>query len=156
MPKGGTIKNRKADCHPERPHFAKGRCQTCYAAWHYRDDAEYIKRRQREWNRKNSARHTASSLRWTSEHPERKMAAELRRLYGLSYEDYLQLLERQAGVCAICKRPPTKVTRLDRRLHVDHDHETGRVRGLLCRACNAALGPLAAYLEAALAYLAKP
>jgi hypothetical protein len=46
------------------------------------------------------------------------------------------MLERQAGVCAICGRPP----RGGRALDVDHDHVTGRVRGLLCGNCNRAVG----------------
>jgi len=69
--------------------------------------------------------------------------------------DYAAMLERQAGVCAICRRPP-KVG--GRRLHVDHDHRTGRVRGLLCFTCNRyILGKYAtvAKLRAAADYLER-
>jgi hypothetical protein len=45
------------------------------------------------------------------------------------------MLARQGGACAICKQPPTR-----RPLFVDHCHTTGKVRGLLCHGCNAALG----------------
>lgn len=56
--------------------------------------------------------------------------------YGLTQDDFDRLVERQGGVCAICKEPcPT-----NQRLSVDHDHETGEVRGLLCRRCNAGIG----------------
>ena len=58
----------------------------------------------------------------------------LKKNYGITVEEYDALLEKQGGVCAICKRPPKKV-----RLAVDHDHgQTGResVRGLLCWICN--------------------
>jgi Recombination endonuclease VII len=51
---------------------------------------------------------------------------------------YEALLESQAGVCAICGRPPKPKAPL----HVDHDHETGDPRGLLCVRCNNALGLL--------------
>jgi hypothetical protein len=55
----------------------------------------------------------------------------LRSTYDITPEAYAMLLEEQGGVCAICQRP-SKV----RRLAVDHDHATGKVRGLLCRHCN--------------------
>lgn len=56
--------------------------------------------------------------------------------YGLTVSDLQHLLELQAGGCAICKEKFLKTP------HVDHDHESGRVRGLLCRACNTAIGML--------------
>jgi hypothetical protein len=59
-----------------------------------------------------------------------------KRLYGLSPEGYLLLLAQQNGVCAICEMP----CRSRRRLSVDHDHVTGKIRGLLCTRCNMALG----------------
>lgn len=53
---------------------------------------------------------------------------------GITDADYFALLKAQGGHCAIC--PSTPKTR---RLHVDHDHATGAVRGLLCHRCNRAL-----------------
>ena len=64
---------------------------------------------------------------------ERKRDAYLRRTYGLGLEDYLQLLASQGGGCAICKKTPAEERR---NLAVDHDHYSGRVRGLLCAHCN--------------------
>lgn len=62
-------------------------------------------------------------------------------LYGISYEVYEQMLIDQGEVCAICQRPETKTSHGKLRpLSVDHDHDTGIVRGLLCQSCNAALG----------------
>ena len=55
--------------------------------------------------------------------------------YGLSKEDYEAILQEQGGVCYICQRHPLKI-RPKRHLAVDHCHETGRVRGLLCYSCN--------------------
>ena len=54
----------------------------------------------------------------------------------MTREDYEHLLASQDGRCAICGRKPSPV----RRLHVDHEHSSGRIRGLLCAACNPALG----------------
>lgn len=53
------------------------------------------------------------------------------RTFGLSREEYEAILEYQGGVCAICLQRP-----VSRRLAVDHDHQTGEVRGLLCSRCN--------------------
>lgn len=62
--------------------------------------------------------------------------------YSLSIEEYEKLLLAQEGVCAICKQTGTK------QLAIDHDHETGKVRGLLCSSCNTGLGLLGDSLEA--------
>jgi hypothetical protein len=63
---------------------------------------------------------------------------QLKSKYGLTVEAYDVMLAKQNGVCAICgsknPRGPGK------RLHIDHDHATGKVRGLLCHPCNRALG----------------
>lgn len=62
--------------------------------------------------------------------------SHLKRKYGITPEPYDALLAEQEGGCAICGRPP----RSDIALHVDHEHGTGRIRGLLCFRCNNALG----------------
>jgi hypothetical protein len=65
--------------------------------------------------------------------------------FGITYEQYNQMLEEQNGVCAICGN---KETALDNQSHkiraltVDHNHKTGKVRGLLCMNCNRCLGLL--------------
>lgn len=59
------------------------------------------------------------------------------RDYGLTRDEYEALLERQGHVCAICQKPDTTAKGI---LGVDHDHTTGRVRGLLCHPCNVGLG----------------
>lgn len=70
----------------------------------------------------------------------------LRSKYGVTVEDYARMLAEQGGVCAICQRPERVRARgsdRPRLLSVDHDHATGEVRGLLCHACNTAIGHLA-------------
>ena len=61
----------------------------------------------------------------------------LRNAYGISLEEYDNMLESQLGCCAICSMTPEEN---GRRLDVDHCHETGKVRGLLCHNCNSMLG----------------
>lgn len=58
--------------------------------------------------------------------------------YGMTWEDHEAMLKRQNGLCALCYQPPGL-----RSLHVDHDHGTGIVRGLLCARCNSILGQMA-------------
>lgn len=83
--------------------------------------------------------------------PARRRAATLKR-FGLTPPDYVRILLSQDGGCAICKRPPTA-----RALDVDHDHQTGEIRGLLCHLCNRALGYLKPQYAAAVAeYMTKP
>lgn len=60
----------------------------------------------------------------------------IRRKYGITIEDYDQMLLAQNGLCGACRTLST------RKLAIDHDHETGEVRGLLCGNCNTALGML--------------
>jgi len=74
--------------------------------------------------------------------------------YGITVEDYERMLRSQRGRCKICRR---KASEFKRRLHVDHCHITGKVRGLLCAGCNLAVGHLEkdpVRAAAILAYLA--
>jgi len=59
---------------------------------------------------------------------------QLKKKYNITQEDYEILLEQQNFKCAICKEES------DKKLHIDHDHKTGKVRGLLCSPCNTGLG----------------
>jgi len=88
------------------------------------------------------------------------------RTYGVSLEQLEKLLFEQVGTCAICLTPwkacvPAKMTLYEstflNHLCVDHNHATGAVRGLLCNACNTALGLFCddpGRLQRAITYLA--
>lgn len=77
-------------------------------------------------------------ISWRKANPEYFRRWALKNLYGITLEDYDQRLDRQGGGCAICGAEPW--TQKHGRLHVDHDHKTSEVRGLLCFDCNVALG----------------
>lgn len=64
--------------------------------------------------------------------------ASVQRMYGITQIEYDALLERQGGRCAICRTDT--VGGNGKRWHIDHDHATGIVRGLLCMKCNLGLG----------------
>lgn len=65
---------------------------------------------------------------------------DLRQRYGLSVDDYSRMKAAQGGRCRICDRPSSPLV-------VDHCHESGHVRGLLCRRCNFALGAVGDNLD---------
>jgi hypothetical protein len=105
---------------------------------------------RRAWYAANRKASIANVKRWQQENKEHLHAyrreyrkrrkdedrdAHLRRTFGFSTAEYEELLARQGGGCAICGRRPRKAA-----LHVDHDHATGMIRGLLCVGCNNALG----------------
>jgi len=95
---------------------------------------------------------------WRVEVRRRKAEAHEKRVtetYGLKKGEYAQLYIFQGGRCAICRR----ATGASRRLSVDHDHQTGAVRGELCRPCNSMLGHARDridFFERAITYLKFP
>ena len=121
MAKGGI--KPQAACHPNMPHFSKGMCKACYKA-------EYGK----SYYEKNRIDLLAKQKKRVS-----RDRPHLMERYGLTPEDYDAMLRAQDGKCAICGREDSG--RSDKRsLCVDHDHDTGAVRGLLCDPCNNGLG----------------
>jgi len=70
-------------------------------------------------------------------YPEKYRAKDLKSLYGITSEIYNDILREQGGVCAICGKEDTTKNNF---LHIDHNHRTGEIRGLLCSHCNLGLG----------------
>ena len=118
--------------------------------------------KQKEKDPEGFRRRLERTAQWQKDHPESFARSQLRGKlgrYGLSIEDYNALLEAQGGLCAICGQAETmKRGGVTWDLSVDHDHDTGVVRGLLCIACNHGLGRFRddpRLLEAAIAYLRR-
>ncbi len=90
--------------------------------------------------------------------PDRRRDTRLRSVYGITLDDYDEMLRKQDGRCAVCRCMPSEIRfhGRDPRLHVDHCHETKVIRGLLCPDCNMGLGKFSnspEALRAAAAYL---
>jgi hypothetical protein len=106
------------------------------------------------WNQSESRFVCASPTR-KRQHADAERRRRRLALYGLSIDDYERMAREQDGRCAICGGSQSRVDS-DGALVVDHDHLTGKVRGLLCTLCNTGLGAMRddpAILLAALRYL---
>lgn len=92
-----------------------------------------------------------------SQTKEYDLELHMKRAYGLGFKEYEEMLFNQNGVCAICSGEPPK-NQHKKRLNIDHCHSTGKIRGLLCDACNRAIGLLKDspdLLNKAISYLAR-
>lgn len=93
--------------------------------------------------------HNLRSVRYAKENPDRIRKYQRKHRYGIEQGEYDTLFHAQRGCCAVCSQPYPV-------LDIDHNHSTGKIRGLLCRPCNQALGLLgesSRRLSAALKYL---
>lgn len=99
------------------------------------------KQYDKEWRKKNKQKQKAIENRYRLNNSEnikaRAVAKKLKHLYGISQDQYDQMLFNQNYSCKICSAPSSS---FKKRLHVDHCHVTNKVRGLLCSNCNRALG----------------
>ena len=92
----------------------------------YRDRKEYYK----EYYKKNKEYIDKRKRRWC-----------IKRTYGITIEQYNEMLISQNGMCLICGKEETRTRKKKvTQLVVDHSHKTGKVRGLLCAICNGRLG----------------
>jgi hypothetical protein len=104
-------------------------------------DREYEKNNienKRKYRKDNNKSRVEYMKKFRSENKEMVQNSRLKKIYGISYQDYSLMLESQKYVCAICE----KVCQTGRSLAVDHCHTTGKIRGLLCSKCNVSIGLL--------------
>lgn len=119
-----------------------------YRRWYYenvtkKDPEKYARHleRARQYRKEHPDKHKAATQRcWERLGKEHRYGLQLKRAYGMTSADYEKMLNSQSGCCAICGIPAGKIKRGGGRLVVDHDHETGKVRGLLCHKCNRGIG----------------
>lgn len=149
------------------------RCPTCRVE---KDESEFIRNRstpsgvggycrpcaaeRAKKRRLNDPRAAVYAKDWSRKNKDKMRVYRRRNLlknqYGLSIEDYEQMVEAQNGLCAVCEKEPEGGRH--EVLYVDHDHATGRTRLLLCAKCNFAIGLLGDDVEVArrlVAYLQR-
>ena len=109
----------------------------------YRErNLEKVRQQSRDWNRNNRARYKSTNKKWYEDNKDsinfRCRKNKIKREYYLTIEQYNQMFVDQNGVCAICGEKQEN----GKNLSIDHNHETGKVRGLLCTRCNTGIGLL--------------
>lgn len=115
----------------------------------------------REYRANNVEKVRASQRETKRKKPEFYWEKNLRDHFGITVEQYQKMLDEQNGCCAVCGLAETEIhpkSNRVRRLAVDHCHDTGRIRGLLCNRCNRAIGLFrdsADVIRGAIAYLEK-
>src|SRR5579872_1505679 len=111
--------------------------------WH-ETHKEYLRQKAREWRLANPERARRNVAEWRNKNRDRQRQLQrdwyrrkyVANTYGVPVGWYEAQVEKQNGLCAICGNPPQGRRK---RLVVDHDHVTGKVRELLCDSCNTAL-----------------
>lgn len=98
------------------------------------------KKSARLYYNNNKDRFYSYNSKWKKANPGKvratSRALKLKYNFNITVSDYDKMMLAQGGVCAIC----SGTNKDGRRLHVDHDHSTGAIRGLLCGRCNPAIG----------------
>jgi hypothetical protein len=106
-----------------------------------KNNPERTKELNKRWHKNNPERRKELNKRWRENNPEKVKEMEKKSLlknnYNIDINDYNNMLTLQVSGCTICGK---SITENGKALAVDHDHETGAVRGLLCNSCNTALG----------------
>lgn len=127
--------------HPDKIEKARGMCRNCYERWLRKTNPEYKKRQEansRAWVLRNPEKekiHQAKRREKYKNDPilrEKKFYSRIKRKYNCSEEQYKKLLLISNFKCMLCYRDPAR----NKRLHLDHCHETLKIRGLLCSECN--------------------
>lgn len=130
-------------------------CKAAYAAnWIRKIPKEELSAYNAKWRAQRDADKEARE-----QYLRQSVAYSLKSRYGITQRQAVELAAFQGGVCAICHSPPRNPSTKRGGLHVDHDHTTGLVRGLLCEPCNQGLGFFrddVARLQGAIEYLGNP
>lgn len=115
------------------------------------ENPDYVVER-REWNNNYLVQKKKDPL-WVERYREKEKGYAYKKKYNITLADKVSMLEQQNYKCLMCD----KEMKLDRNCHVDHSHETGVVRGLLCGRCNGGLAYIedTNFLERAKEYLEK-
>lgn len=110
---------------------------------YYLDNKVAINTKTKKWSDANRDKCNASNRKYCAKNPNKKRDERLQRDFGITLENYQQMLAEQNGVCALCFQPEKRIISKNGKiseLAVDHCHATGKIRGLLCAQCNTGLG----------------
>lgn len=129
-----------------RAYYQKRRSEMLVKASKYRaQHIEEVLAKHKVWYAKNRDKVSVHRKAKYEADPHLTTKESLKRNYGLTVEDYDRMLAEQGSGCAICRTTtPAGRSRHGRppRFHVDHDHVTSEIRGLLCHGCNVGIGSM--------------
>jgi len=118
------------------------------------NNKEVLRQKKKDYYNKNKEKFKEKMQQYDKKVKERRSDALQKQKYGISLEQKAQMIKEQGGTCRICKNPLEP----GRKSPTDHDHKTGKVRGILCNKCNIGLGMFKdniEYLQSAIEYLNK-
>lgn len=117
--------------------MSNARCSACISKTKYHRNKEYYQEYHKVWAANERREHYERVRQREKSYSSQRDL--LKERYGITKENYKNLLDAQLGGCAICGGKNT-FRNSSRDLFVDHDHETKKIRGLLCNHCNTGLG----------------
>lgn len=129
-------KKRAYDKARRKANYEKKRAD---AKAYYEANKEKVKVYQKAYHEANKEKKNAYSNTYNKANKDKNKAYKLKKTYNLTIDQHNQLFESQSGCCFICN---THQSEFKNALNVDHDHDTGKVRGLLCHHCNTGIGLL--------------
>ena len=129
-------------------------CKACTKPKHkarYVRFSDKIKKQVSDYRKDNPEKISASRKKYAHENPLLIKNNHLILRYGITLDDFFEMQDKQNGVCAICFKEETAPNRYEvgvpKALAVDHCKDTGKIRGLLCSACNTGIGKLKHSIE---------
>lgn len=156
-------KDSKKQSYSQKRYYERNKeKRIAYGRKYAKEHPEKIRKWANDWFKKNyreneefRKRRLAYHKNYYKNNPRLSDGYNLRTRYGITVNDYDILLEKQNNSCAICGK---HVSKLSRRLSVDHCHESNKIRGLLCSNCNFGIGYMqesTEIMERAINYLKK-
>jgi len=110
---------------------------------HSLKDITRARARRKQWNEDNPEKYKKICQKMYIKHKARFKAQNLKTMYNLDYKEFLRIKGEQGNRCAVCgEMEIARYGGVRKELSVDHDHDTGIIRGLLCSKCNTAIGLL--------------
>lgn len=131
-----------------KPDGIRKKCNDCrklYRSSAHSKNPEVIRNQKKLWAEKNKYKIAIWQKEHRKKHPEWHKGYQLKKSFGITYDDFKRMLHEQNGVCAICDKPEKAVDKRTGKikdLAVDHCKITGKIRRLLCWTCNTGIGKL--------------
>jgi len=112
--------------------------RTQYSREYYQKNKEEILKRTSEYSKNNREKYREWNATWLSKNKDKRNKSIREKRRGVTEARYFEMLTEQNNQCAICGKPFTCVSEFA----LDHNHDNGKIRGVLCKHCNSAIGLL--------------